>query len=52
MFFFSLWIAFAWTVLYIAFSAIPLVFTTKHSFDVEQSGAVFSGKVVVIRDLR
>ena len=46
VFFFSLWIAFAWAVLFIAFSAIPLVFTTNHSFNVEQDGAVFAGMVV------
>lgn len=42
VFFFSLWVAFSWAILYLNFSAIPLVFSTNHGFDVSQSGAVFS----------
>ncbi|KAJ9621105.1 hypothetical protein H2204_011999 [Knufia peltigerae] len=42
VFFFSLWAAFAWALLYMTFSVIPLVFSTRHGFDTEQSGAVFS----------
>lgn len=42
VFFFSLWISFSWAVLYLTFSAIPLVFTTSHGFDLEQNGAVFT----------
>ncbi|KIW20797.1 hypothetical protein PV08_01375 [Exophiala spinifera] len=41
VFFFSLWAAFAWALLYMTFSVIPLVFSTRHGFDTEQSGAVF-----------
>ena len=42
VFFFSLWVAFAWAVLYMTFDAIPLVFETHHNFSVSQVGAVFS----------
>ena len=42
VFFFSLWISFSWAVLYLTFSAIPLVFTTSHNFNLEQNGAVFT----------
>jgi len=42
VFFFSLWVAFAWAVLYMTFDAIPLVFQTHHNFTVSQIGAVFS----------
>ncbi|KAL6716519.1 hypothetical protein ACLMJK_006086 [Lecanora helva] len=46
VFFFSLWVAFSWAVLYLTFSAIPLVFTTNHNFNVEQSGAVFTSMCI------
>lgn len=42
VFFFSLWAAFSWAVLYLQFSSIPLVFKTNHNFNVEQTGAVFT----------
>ncbi|KIX06963.1 uncharacterized protein Z518_04939 [Rhinocladiella mackenziei CBS 650.93] len=42
VFFFSLWVSFAWALLYMTFSVIPLVFSTRHHFNTEQSGAVFS----------
>ncbi|OJJ89239.1 MFS transporter [Aspergillus glaucus CBS 516.65] len=42
VFFFSLWVAFSWAILYLNFSSIPLVFSTNHGFNVEQVGAVFS----------
>lgn len=42
VFFFSLWASFAWAVLYMTFSVLPLVFTTRHNFNTEQNGAVFS----------
>jgi len=45
--FFSLWVAFSWAVLYLTFGAIPLVYSTRHGFSVEQNGAVFAGKVYV-----
>lgn len=42
VFFFSLWISFAWSILYLTFSAIPLVYTTNHNFTLDQNGAIFS----------
>lgn len=42
VFFFSLWISFSWAVLYLTFSAIPLVFTASHGFSIQQNGAVFT----------
>ena len=45
VFFFSLWAAFSWAILYLMFSIVPLVFTTNHNFNLEQNGAVFAGKI-------
>ncbi|KAI5292989.1 hypothetical protein KEM52_005926 [Ascosphaera acerosa] len=42
VFFFSLWVAFAWAVLYLQFGSIPLGFEKVYGFSLEQSGAVFS----------
>ncbi|OAX83768.1 hypothetical protein ACJ72_01868 [Emergomyces africanus] len=42
VFFFSLWAAFSWAVLYLQFGAIPLVFQNNHGFNLQQSGAVFA----------
>lgn len=42
VFFFSLWISFAWAVLYLTFGAIPLVFSTSHNFTLDESGSVFA----------
>ncbi|KAL3422388.1 Cycloheximide resistance protein [Phlyctema vagabunda] len=42
LFSFSLWVTFAWAVLYITFSSIPIVFAKNHDFDLEQGGAVFT----------
>ena len=42
VFFFSLWITFAWACLYLLFSTIPLIFQTRHDFNTAESGAVFS----------
>ncbi len=46
VFFFSLWVAFSWAVLYLTFTSIPLVFGTNHHFNIEQNGAVFASMVV------
>lgn len=46
VFFFSLWAAFAWAVLYMTFDAIPLVFQTRHGFTVSQVGAVFAALTI------
>ena len=47
VFFFSLWVAFSWGVLFMSFDSIPLVFSTNHGFNLEQSGAVFSGGLYI-----
>lgn len=46
VFFFSLWVAFSWAVLYLTFSSIPLVFTNNHGFTVQENGAVFASMCV------
>ena len=46
VFWFSLWAAFAWAVLYLTFASVPLVFTINHGFSIEQSGAVFASMCV------
>ena len=46
VFFFSLWISFAWAVLYLQFSSIPLVFSTNHNFTLAQTGYVFTAMCV------
>ena len=46
VFFFALWVAFSWAVLYLTFSSIPLVFTTNHNFSVQENGAVFASMCV------
>jgi multidrug resistance protein len=45
VFFFSLWAAFAWGVLYMSFDDIPLVFAA-HGFTTEQIGAVYAAVTV------
>lgn len=42
VFFFALWQTFSWSVLFLTFGCIPLVFSDNHHFDIEQSGAVFT----------
>ncbi|KAL4815735.1 MFS general substrate transporter [Aspergillus spinulosporus] len=49
VFFFSLWVAFSWAVLYLNFGSIPLVFSTTYNFTVEQTGAIFT--VVLIASI-
>jgi hypothetical protein len=46
VFFFSLWVAFAWAVLYLTFGSIPLVFGISHNFSTQESGAVFAAMCV------
>jgi multidrug resistance protein len=44
--FFSIWITFAWSVLYLLFSAIPLIFQTRYDFNVAQSCAIFAAVLI------
>lgn len=42
VFWFSLWVAFSWAVLYLTLAAIPLVFQRNHGFTLSQANAVFA----------
>jgi multidrug resistance protein len=46
VFFFSLWVAFSWAVLYLTLAAIPLVFQNNHGFSLQQANAVFSAMCI------
>lgn len=46
VFFFSLWVAFAWAVLYLTFGSIPLVFSRQYDFNQKQSGYIFISMIV------
>ncbi|KAH6664719.1 MFS multidrug transporter-like protein [Halenospora varia] len=46
VFFFSLWVAFSWAVLYLTFGAIPLVFQRSHDFNLQEANAVFAAMMV------
>jgi len=46
VFFFSLWAAFAWGVLYMTLNVLPLVFRTNHNFTTEQVGATFASLII------
>ncbi|KAK2017241.1 major facilitator superfamily transporter [Colletotrichum eremochloae] len=46
VFFFSLWCAFAWAVLYCTFGSIPLVLSRTRHLDAEQSGYFFIAMIV------
>lgn len=46
VFFFSLWVSFAWGVLYLTFGSIPLVFSRQHGWDIETSGRIFVAMIV------
>lgn len=42
VFWFSLWVAFSWAVLYLTLAAIPLVFQSNHGFSLQQANSVFA----------
>ncbi|KAG8672085.1 hypothetical protein FPOAC1_005346 [Fusarium poae] len=46
LFWFSLWVSFAWAILYMQFSSIGLVFRSVYGFDSTQVGAVYAAVVV------
>ncbi|KAK4547054.1 hypothetical protein LTR36_001275 [Oleoguttula mirabilis] len=46
VFFFSLWISFSWAILYLLFSAVPLVFETNYGFSLEKAEAMFTATAV------
>ncbi|KXX75416.1 Transporter mfs1 [Madurella mycetomatis] len=41
VFWFSLWMSFAWTILYLTFEAVPLMFALAYDFSPQESGLVF-----------
>ena len=45
LFFFSLWVAFAWAVLYLTFGSVPLVFARQYDFTIQQGGYVFTAMI-------
>jgi multidrug resistance protein len=46
VFWFSLWVAFSWAVLYLTLAAIPLVFQSNHAFTLQQANAVFAAMCI------
>ncbi len=42
VFWFSVWLSFAWSILYLQFGSIPLVFQISYNFTIAQSGYVFA----------
>jgi multidrug resistance protein len=48
VFWMSMWIAFAWAVLYLSFASIPIVFGDAYGFNSQQTGAVFTSKPLTL----
>ncbi|TDZ22390.1 Efflux pump atB [Colletotrichum orbiculare MAFF 240422] len=46
VFFFSLWAAFSWCILYLTFAAVPLVFTDVYGFDLSSANAIFASTCI------
>lgn len=46
VFWFSMWVAFSWAVLYLTLAAIPLVFQNNHGFSLQQANAVFAAMCI------
>lgn len=46
VFFFSLWVSFAWAVLYLTFASVPYVFETVYSWNIEEAGYIFAAMIV------
>ncbi|KAI1503728.1 major facilitator superfamily domain-containing protein [Biscogniauxia marginata] len=46
VFWFSLWMSFAWSILYLTFEAIPLIFGRAYGFSSQASGFVFAATAV------
>lgn len=46
VFSFSLWVSFAWAVLYLTFASIPYVYQTVYKWDVEEAGYIFGAMIV------
>jgi hypothetical protein len=46
VFWFSVWISFAWSILYLQFGSVPLVFEVSYNFTLQQTGLVFIAMMV------
>ena len=46
VFWFSCWISFAWAVLYLQFDALPLIYSTRYGFNLQETGAVFAASCI------
>ncbi|KAI1319643.1 major facilitator superfamily domain-containing protein [Xylariaceae sp. FL0255] len=46
VFFFSLWVSFAWAVLYLTFGSIPFVYAQVYGFNAQQAGLVFLAMII------
>ncbi|KAH6615792.1 major facilitator superfamily domain-containing protein [Chaetomium sp. MPI-SDFR-AT-0129] len=46
VFFFSLWVAFAWGILYLTFGSIPHVYQTVYGWSLEKSGYIFVSLII------
>ncbi|KAK4237520.1 major facilitator superfamily domain-containing protein [Achaetomium macrosporum] len=46
VFFFSMWVAFAWGILYLTFGSIPLVFQDVYGWSLEQAGYIFASTII------
>lgn len=46
VFFFSLWMAFAWAILWIMYGALPDMYQTVYGFDQQQQGATFASVII------
>lgn len=46
VFFFSLWVSFAWAVLYLTFASVPYVFETVYGWNIEEAGYIFAAMIV------
>lgn len=46
VFFFSLWMSFAWAVLYLTFGSVFLVFEEVYDFNMQQAGYAFSSMLI------
>ncbi|RPB11047.1 MFS general substrate transporter [Morchella conica CCBAS932] len=46
VFWFSMWVSFAWALLFLFLQGVPLVFKENHGFDTSQTGMVFIAMVV------
>ncbi|KAI1821805.1 MFS general substrate transporter [Xylaria intraflava] len=46
VFWFSLWMSFAWSILYLTFEIVPLIFSRAYDFSQQASGLVFTATAV------